>query len=245
MQIVSSDEFNSNRINNWVLGKLCIVATPIGNLDDFSTRAVESLKTADAIACEDTRTSSVLLQHYGISTPTFSFHQHNEHRKVEYLLELLESGQTIALISDAGMPGISDPGFLAVREAHKAGQQVEVIPGPDAATTALVASGLPCDRYIFEGFLPHKKGRQTRVKSLIDEDRTVIFYESPHRIQRLLGELKEHLAPNRMVAVVRELTKKFEEITRGTLEEVESEWASRKKVKGEFVLVVAGCDYTD
>jgi 16S rRNA (cytidine1402-2'-O)-methyltransferase len=227
------------------LGKLCIVATPIGNLDDFSPRAVAALKAADCIACEDTRTSSVLLQHYGIDAPTFSFHQHNEHKKVEYVLELLESGQTVALISDAGMPGISDPGFLALREAHKAEQQVEVIPGPDAATTALVASGLPCDRYIFEGFLPHKKGRQTRIKSLIDEERTVIFYESPHRIQRLLGELKEHLSGERMVAVVRELTKKYEEITRGSLDEVEAEWAGRKKVRGEFVLVVAGCDYRD
>jgi 16S rRNA (cytidine1402-2'-O)-methyltransferase len=228
-----------------VLGKLSIVATPIGNLDDFSPRAVKTLQQADCIACEDTRTSATLFRHYGIDKPTFSFHQHNEHQKVNYVLELLRGGQQVALISDAGMPGISDPGFLAIRAAHLDHQQVEVIPGPDAVTTALVASGLPCDRYIFEGFIPRKKGRQTMIKSFIDEERTVVLYESPHRIQRLLSELTEHLSPDRMVAVARELTKKFEEINRGRLEDIEQEWSERKQVKGEFVVVLAGCSYSD
>ncbi|MEO1021787.1 MAG: 16S rRNA (cytidine(1402)-2'-O)-methyltransferase [Bacteroidota bacterium] len=224
---------------------LFIVATPIGNLDDFSPRAVSVLNAADYIACEDTRTSSRLLKHYGIHTPTFSFHQHNEHKKVHYVLQLLEGNQSVALISDAGMPGISDPGFLAIREARKKGYPVEVIPGADAVTTALVSSGLPTERYIFEGFLPHKKGRQKRIQALIDEQRTVVFYESPHRILKLLGEIEEHLGADRMVAVCRELTKKFEEVQRGLAKDVRLVFAKRESIKGEIVVVIAGKGYTE
>ena len=199
------------------MSTLYIVATPIGNLQDFSPRAVEILKSVDYIACEDTRTSGNLLQHFGIDKPKFSFHQHNEHRKVGHLTNILDANQDVALISDAGMPGISDPGFLAVRAAKQGGHNIIVIPGPDAATTALIASGLPSDRYVFEGFLPHKKGRQKRLGELAEEERTIIIYESPNRLLKLLGELEEHLEPDRLAAVASELTKKFEEIIRCTI----------------------------
>jgi 16S rRNA (cytidine1402-2'-O)-methyltransferase len=224
---------------------LYIVATPIGNLGDFSARAAETLQSVAYIACEDTRTSGKLLAEYAIETPTFSFHQHNEHQKVEYLTELLDGGHDVGLISDAGMPGISDPGFLAVRAAHRAGHRVRVIPGPDAATTALVASGLPCDRYVFEGFLPTKKGRRTRLEELAEEERTVVLFESPYRIQKLIGELTLHFGEQRWAAVARELTKKFEEILRGRLIELKSEIDNRKSLKGEFVVIVAGKDYDE
>jgi len=224
---------------------LFLVATPIGNLDDFSPRAVEVLNSVAYIACEDTRTSGVLLNHYNIDKPTFAFHQHNEHKKVEHLLNLLDAHQDVALISDAGMPGISDPGFLAVRAAHKSGHRVSVIPGPDAATTALVASGLPCDKYAYEGFLPPKKGRQKRLKQLAEEERTLVIYESPHRLLKLLGELEEYMGGQRYVAVARELTKKFEEVIRGTIEEVELIFETREDIKGEIVVVVAPDGYED
>lgn len=227
------------------MSTLFLVATPIGNLDDFSSRAVEILKGVEYIACEDTRTSGILLSHYGIDKPTFAFHQHNEHQKVDHLMNLLDAHQDVALISDAGMPGISDPGFLAVRAAHQHGHQVSVIPGPDAATTALVASGLPCDKYVFEGFLPQKKGRQKRLKQLADEERTLIFYESPHRLLKLLDELKKYMGDQRFVAVARELTKKFEEVVRGRLEEVSTDFHSREEIKGEIVVLVAPKDYSD
>lgn len=227
------------------MSTLFIVATPIGNLSDFSSRAVEVLKSAAYIACEDTRTSGVLLSKYRIDTPTFSFHQHNEHKKVAYLVELLDAGQSVALISDAGMPGISDPGFLAVRSAHQNGHRVSVIPGPDAATTALAASGLPSDRYVFEGFLPAKKGRQTRLKELAEEERTVIFYESPYRVAKLLKELNTHFGENRWAAVARELTKKFEEVIRGRLSEITDELQNRSSIKGECVVLVAGKNYDE
>ena len=228
-----------------MIGSLYIVATPIGNLSDFSKRAVSVLQAADYLACEDTRTSATLLNHYNIDTPTFSFHQHNEHKKVSYLIELLESGLNVGLISDAGMPGISDPGFLAVREAHQAGAKVRVIPGPDATTTALVASGLPCDRYIYEGFVPRKKGRSTLLKSIAEEERTVIVYESCHRIERLLKEMNQLFRPQRMIAVCRELTKKFEEIVRGPVAQVTDTFTQRSEQKGEFTVVIAGVDYRD
>ncbi len=227
------------------MSTLFLVATPIGNLADFSARAVEILKEVDHIACEDTRTSSKLLNHYGIDTETFSFHQHNEHRKVEHLLNLLDAHQDVALISDAGMPGISDPGFLAVRETHKAGHTVTVIPGPDAATTALVASGLPCDKYVYEGFLPQKKGRQKRLQEIAGDDRTLVIYESPHRLLKLLDELEKYMGDRRYVAVARELTKKFEEVVRGPLDMVKAEFGSRKEIKGEMVVVVAPEGYKD
>jgi len=222
-----------------------IVATPIGNLGDFSPRAVEVLRSADYIACEDTRTSGVLLKNYQVNTPTFSFHQHNEHQKVDYLMELLGSGQSVALISDAGMPGISDPGFLAVRAAHQNGFTVSVIPGPDAVTTALAASGLPSDKFVFEGFLPPKKGRQKRLKELAGEERTIIFYESPYRLLKLLSGLKQHVDEHRLIAVCRELTKKFEEVNRGTVTEILNEYQQRPSIKGEIVVVVSGKGYSE
>lgn len=227
------------------MSTLFIVATPIGNLQDFSPRAVEVLKSVDYIACEDTRSSGHLLQHFGINKPTFSFHQHNEHRKVTHLINILDARQNVALISDAGMPGISDPGFLAVRAAKQAKHTVSVIPGPDAATTALVASGLPCDRYVFEGFLPHKKGRQKRLGQLAEDERSIVIYESPNRLMKLLRELEEHFEPERLACVARELTKKFEETIRGTISELITEFESRDSIKGEIVVVVSGKGYSE
>ncbi|MEX0844035.1 MAG: 16S rRNA (cytidine(1402)-2'-O)-methyltransferase [Balneolaceae bacterium] len=227
------------------MSTLYIVATPIGNLQDFSPRAAEVLKSVDYIACEDTRTSGNLLKHFQINKPTFSFHQHNEHRKVGHMMNILDANQNVALISDAGMPGISDPGFLAVRAAQQGGHTVIVIPGPDAATTALVASGLPSDRYVFEGFLPHKKGRQKRLGELSEEERTIIIYESPNRLLKLLGELENHFEPERLAAVARELTKKFEEVIRGTLIELKTEFESRDSIKGEIVVIISGKGYSE
>lgn len=227
------------------MAKLYIVATPIGNLGDFSPRAVETLKSVAYIACEDTRTSGKLLKHFGIDTPTFSFHQHNEHKKVDYVLQLLDSNQDIALISDAGMPGISDPGFLAIRAANQQNHQVVVIPGPDAATSALVASGLPCDRYVFEGFLPHKKGRQKRLKELAEEERTIVLYESPNRLVKLLGEIELYFGTERLAAVARELTKTFEEVVRASVVDLKTEFEQRPSIKGEIVVVIAGSKYTE
>ncbi|MEX0770045.1 MAG: 16S rRNA (cytidine(1402)-2'-O)-methyltransferase [Balneolaceae bacterium] len=224
---------------------LYLVATPIGNLGDFSTRAVEVLRQVDQIACEDTRFSGTLLKHYQIETPTFPFHQHNEHQKVKHLINLLDGGQNIALITDAGMPGISDPGFLAARAAHRGSHTVTVIPGPDACTTALVASGLPCDRFFFEGFLPPKKGRQTRLRELCEMDVTTVIYESPHRFGRLLDELAEHAEGGRLICIARELTKKFEEVQRGNLAELREHWNNRDAPKGEFVIVMAGKSYSE
>ncbi len=224
---------------------LYIVATPIGNLQDFSPRAVEVLKSVDYIACEDTRTSGTLLQHFGIDKPKFSFHQHNEHRKVGHLTNILDANQDVALISDAGMPGISDPGFLAVRAAKQGGHNIIVIPGPDAATTALVASGLPSDRYVFEGFLPHKKGRQKRLRELAEEERTIVIYESPNRLLKLLDELEERFEPDRLAAVARELTKKFEEVIRGTITELKKEFEERDSIKGEIVVIISGKGYSE
>lgn len=197
------------------------------------------------IACEDTRTSGRLFQKFGIDKPTFSFHQHNEHKKVQHVLNILEANQDIALVSDAGMPGISDPGFLAIRAVKQAGHQVIVIPGPDAATTALVASGLPSDRYVFEGFLPHKKGRQKRLKQLSEEDRTIVLYESPNRLVKLLSEIEEYFGSERLMTVARELTKTFEEVVRASVLEVKTEFESRDSIKGEIVVVIAGKGYSE
>ncbi len=227
------------------MGILYLVATPIGNLADFSHRAVTILKTVDVIACEDTRTSTRLLQHYNIQTPTLSFHQHNEHRKVAALMERLDNGQNIALISDAGTPGVSDPGFLAAREAHRKGHSVCAIPGASAVLVALAASGLPCDRFLFEGFLPVKKGRAGRLDAIAGQDSTVILFESVHRIQKLVDELAARCDENRMVAVCRELTKQFEEIIRGRIGDVREKIAAHSNVKGEFVVIVAGKNYSE
>lgn len=227
------------------MSTLYIVATPIGNLQDISERACEVLSSVSYIACEDTRTSGKLLKHLGIDTQTFSFHQHNEHQKLEHITNILDARQNVAIISDAGMPGISDPGFLAVRAAHQAGHNVSVIPGPDAATTALVASGLPCDKYVFEGFLPQKKGRQKRLKQLVEEERTIVFYESPYRLHKLLDELRNYMGDQRMAAVCRELTKKFEEVVRGPLKTVYDTFQLREEIKGEIVVVLAPKSYSE
>lgn len=227
------------------MSTLFIVATPIGHLDDISRRALDTLREVDYIGVEDTRISKRLLDYYDIENELFTFHQHNEHRKVNHLINLLDANHTVALISDAGMPGISDPGFLAVREAHKQGHQVRVIPGPDAATTAIVASGLPCDRYIYEGFLPPKKGRQKQIKQYANEQRSIVLFESPHRLLKLMDELSQHLSSQRMIAVGRELTKKFEEILRGPLAEVYENLERREEIKGEHVIILAGCDYQE
>jgi len=224
---------------------LFIVATPIGNLSDFSPRAVNILQSADQIACEDTRTTGKLLKHYQIDKPVFSFHQHNEHQKVKHIINLLNAGQNIAIVSDAGMPGISDPGFLATRAAHQHGHIVQVIPGPDACTTALVVSGLPCDRYFFEGFLPPKKGRMTRLKEIAGHEVTTVLFESPHRLLKLLGELNEHAGGGRMACVARELTKKFEEVNRSPLSDLYEYWQGIDQIKGEFVIVLAGKSYSE
>ncbi len=227
------------------MGTFYLVATPIGNLSDFSFRAVEVLKSVAVIACEDTRTSSRLLHHYDITTPTLSYHQHNEHRKVELLMEQLDGGRDIALISDAGTPGISDPGFLAAREAHKRGHTVCAIPGASAAITALAVSGLPSDRFLFEGFLPSKKGRSARLDAVVEQECTVILYESVHRIGRLIGELRERSGDDRMIAVCRELTKQFEEVIRGSLADVTKKVEDHQNIKGEFVVIIAGKNYKE
>ena len=221
---------------------LVLVPTPVGNLEDVTMRALRVLREAAVVACEDTRTTGVLLAHYGITTPRTSFHVHNEHGKAAHLVSRMLAGETVALCSDAGTPGISDPGFLLVRAAVEAGVRVEALPGPTAFVPALVASGLPCDRFVYEGFLPHKKGRQTRLKAIAAEQRTVVLYESPHRLVRLLGELAEHCGPDRQASVAREISKTFEENRRGTLAELAAHYGAQEKVRGEIAVVVGGSD---
>ncbi len=220
---------------------LYVVPTPIGNLDDISLRAIKVLKEVDLILAEDTRTSGRLLKHFEIQTFLRSFHQHNEHRAVDSIIEALQNGQNIALISDAGTPGISDPGFLLSRACHEANLAITVLPGATALIPALVASGLPCDKFFFEGFLPHKKGRKTRLEYLCKFPHTFILYESPHRLIKCLEQLQEHCGAERMASVSRELTKMHEEIKTGTLVKL-IEYFSNKpgKVKGEIVIVVEG-----
>ncbi len=219
---------------------LVLVPTPIGNLEDVTLRALRVLKEADLVACEDTRTSGVLLGHYGIETPRTSYHDHNERHKAPRLVERMQAGETVALVTDAGSPGISDPGFFLVRACLEAGVPVEALPGPTALVPALALSGLPTERFAFEGFLPAKKGRQTRLRALADEERTMVFYESPHRLVKALGQLAEHLGEDRPAAVARELTKKFEEVERGSLGALAARFGERAKVRGEIVLVVGG-----
>ncbi len=217
---------------------LFLVPTPIGNMDDITLRAIKVLKSADIILAEDTRTSGKLLKHHAINKPLQSYHIFNEHKAVEKLVERMKGGEQMALISDAGTPGISDPGFLLVREVLANDLEVNCLPGATAFVPALVNSGLPTDKFVFEGFLPHKKGRQTRLKNLAEEERTIILYESPHRLVKCLEQLKEHLG-DRQASVSRELTKMFEETVRGTLSELIAHF-NEKGVKGEFVLVIAG-----
>ncbi|MEM8889997.1 MAG: 16S rRNA (cytidine(1402)-2'-O)-methyltransferase [Bacteroidota bacterium] len=222
------------------MARISLVPTPVGNLEDMSFRAVRILKEADLIAAEDTRTSGVLLKHYEIDTPKLSLHQHNEHSKVPQLLDRLEAEDMhLALISDAGTPGISDPGFLLVREAVARGITVETLPGPTAFVPALVSSGIPCDRFVFEGFLPVKKGRQTRFNSLVEESRTMVFYESPHRIEKTIRQMTEFFGEERQVCISREISKLHEEHIRGSLAEV-LENISKRSLKGEIVIVLAG-----
>lgn len=218
---------------------LYLVPTPIGNLDDITFRAVEVLKKVDFILAEDTRTSGVLLKHLEVSKPLQAFHQHNEHKVLNSIIERLRSGQDAALISDAGTPAISDPGFLLVRECVKENIELSCLPGPTAFVPALVNSGLPCERFVFEGFLPHKKGRQTKLRSLAAEERTMVFYESPHRVKKTLMQFAEYFGPDRKASVSREISKMYEETTRGTLEEIIRHYENHP-VKGEFVMVVQG-----
>lgn len=220
-------------------GKLFIVPTPIGNLDDMTFRAVDVLKSVDLILAEDTRTSSVLLKHFDIHKPLQSHHKFNEHQKVKLVCERIEAGESVALISDAGTPGISDPGFLLVRECVAAGIEVQTLPGATALIPALVDSGFPCDKFCFEGFLPQKKGRQTLLSSLASEHRTMIFYESPYRLVKTLTQMAEHFGAERECAVARELSKKFEEVVRGTLESVAAHFTANEP-KGEIVIIVKG-----
>jgi 16S rRNA (cytidine1402-2'-O)-methyltransferase len=219
--------------------KLYLVPTPVGNLGDMTYRAVEVLKGADLILAEDTRTSRVVMQHYDIATPLQSYHIFNEHQTLQNVVERLLSGMTIALVTDAGTPGISDPGFLLVRECVKNNIPVETLPGATAFVPALVDSGLPCDRFVFLGFLPHKKGRQTAVLQLAQETRTMVIYESPFRLVKLLEELTEVLGEERQVSVSREISKLHAETARGTLREVHDHFTS-KEVKGEIVVIVSG-----
>lgn len=220
--------------------KLFLVPTPVGNLGDMTFRAVEVLKGVDLILAEDTRTSRVVMQHYDIATPLQPYHIFNEHQTLQSVVDRLLSGMDIALVTDAGTPGISDPGFLLVREAVKNNIPVETLPGATAFVPALVDSGLPCDRFVFLGFLPHKKGRQTAIRNLVEENRTMIIYESPFRLVKLLEELIEVLGEERKVSVSREISKLHAETARGTLAEVLAHFQS-KEVKGEIVVVLEGC----
>lgn len=221
------------------MGKLYIVPTPVGNLEDMTMRAIKVLKEVDFILAEDTRTSGVLLKHFEISTPMQSHHKFNEHENVSAVVDRIEGGATVALISDAGTPGISDPGFLISRECRKRGIIVECLPGATAFVPALVASGLPCDKFVFEGFLPIKKGRATRLSMLADDERTLVIYESPHRLQRTLRQLAEAMGEERDAAVCREISKLHETIHRGTLKEL-SEYFTANQPRGEIVIIIAG-----
>ncbi|MDN3596031.1 16S rRNA (cytidine(1402)-2'-O)-methyltransferase [Zunongwangia endophytica] len=221
------------------MGKLFLVPTPIGNLEDITFRAIRVLKEVDLILAEDTRNSGKLLKHFDISTPMHSHHMHNEHKTVENLVARLQAGETFALISDAGTPAISDPGFLLTRACVEAGIEVDCLPGATAFVPALVNSGLPNDKFIFEGFLPVKKGRQTRLKILAEETRTMIFYESPHKLIKTLNHFSEYFGADRQVSVSREITKLHEETIRGTAEEVLKHY-TQKPPKGEIVIIVAG-----
>ncbi len=226
-------------MENNTFGKLFLVPTPIGNLEDMTFRAIRILKEADVILAEDTRTSAPLLKHFGIDKKAYSHHQHNEHKATSEIIRFLKEGKLVALIYDAGTPAISDPGFFLTREVLKEGLEVECLPGATAFVPALVNSGLPTDAFVFEGFLPVKKGRQTRLKRLAEEDRTIVLYESPHRLLKTLEEFEEYFGADRQASVSRELTKMYEETVRGTVEEIKSHF-SNNILKGEFVICVAG-----
>jgi 16S rRNA (cytidine1402-2'-O)-methyltransferase len=221
------------------MSKLYLVPTPIGNLSDITLRALEVLKEVDVIFAEDTRKTSILLNKYSFSKPVKAHHKFNEHKSIEGIVSLIKQGQTIALVTDAGTPGISDPGFLIVRECIKEDIEVECLPGATALIPALVNSGLPCERFVFEGFLPQKKGRQTRLIALSQEERTMVFYESPHRLVKSLQQFAEYFGSDRKASVSRELSKIYEETIRGSLSEI-VQYYKDKTVKGEIVMVIAG-----
>jgi 16S rRNA (cytidine1402-2'-O)-methyltransferase len=221
--------------------KLYVVPTPVGNLEDMTFRAIRILQSVDLILAEDTRTSGFLLKHFEIKTPMQSHHKFNEHKTVEHIVQRIKSGQTVALISDAGTPAISDPGFLVVRECVENGIDVECLPGATAFVPALVASGLPNNRFCFEGFLPQKKGRQTKFTELANEKRTMIFYESPFRLVKTLTQLSEYFGSERKASVSREISKMFEETKRGTLQEL-AQYFTEHNPKGEIVVIVAGLE---
>ena len=235
----SSQDSLKEDIPGKAMSKLYLVPTPIGNLGDITLRAIEVLKEVDLVLAEDTRKSGILLKHFQISKPVHSHHKFNEHRTIENLVQRLMGGTSIALITDAGTPGISDPGFLLVRACIKEGVLVESLPGPTAFVPALVNSGLPSERFVFEGFLPQKKGRQKRLTELATETRTMVLYESPYRLVKTLSQMAEHFGPDRKGSVSRELTKIHEETIRGTLEELAQHY-SQGTVKGEIVIVVEG-----
>ena len=221
------------------ISKLYLVPTPIGNLEDMTLRAIKLLKEVDVILAEDTRTSGKLLKHFQIDTPMLSHHMYNEHKMVDRIVKRIQAGENFALISDAGTPAISDPGFLLTRACIENGVEVQCLPGATAFVPALVNSGFPNDKFVFEGFLPVKKGRQTRLKFLSEETRTLIFYESPHKLVKTLGHFEEYFGENRMVSVSRELTKLFEETRRGTLKEIKEHYIEHPP-KGEIVIIVKG-----
>lgn len=223
------------------MAKLFLVPTPIGNLEDMTLRGIRILKESDIILAEDTRTSGFLLKHFGIEKKMQSYHMHNEHKIVTDIVERIATGQNVSLITDAGTPGISDPGFLIVRECIRKGIEVETLPGATAFVPALVNSGLPCDRFCFEGFLPQKKGRATRLQLLKEEERTMVFYESPFRLVKTLKQFAETFGEDRQASVSRELSKMFEENKQGTLIELANHFSS-KTVKGEIVIVVSGAE---
>tara|TARA_B100001173_G_scaffold177262_1_gene153010 strand:+ start:1113 stop:1781 length:669 start_codon:yes stop_codon:yes gene_type:complete len=220
------------------MSKLFIVPTPIGNLKDITIRAIETLQSVDTVYAEDTRTSSKLLNHYEIKTPMQSFHMHNEHAKLENIISSLKQGKTGAIISDAGTPGISDPGFSLVRACIKNGIEVECLPGPTALIPALINSGFPCEKFSFEGFLPAKKGRTKRLKEIAVQEKTMIFYESPHRLIKTLKDFSQYFGVENQVSVSREISKKFEQTIRGTISQA-IQYFEKNKPKGEFVIVLA------
>lgn len=219
--------------------KLCLIPTPIGNLEDITLRSIRMLKEADFLLAEDTRVTKKLLSHLEINNSVFPFHAHNEHKTLEGVINRIQASHLAVLVSDAGTPGISDPGFLLVRECIKNNIDIECLPGPTAFVPALVASGFPCDKFVFEGFLPHKKGRQTRLQLLTEESRTIVLYESPHRLVKLLGQIEDFFGAERQVCVVRELTKIYEEYKRGTATEVKNHYEQHPP-KGEIVVIVGG-----
>lgn len=223
------------------MGQLFVVPTPVGNMDDMTFRAIKTLNDVDFILAEDTRTSSVLMHHFNIKKEMHSYHKFNEHQTLQKFVDRILGGQTAALISDAGTPGISDPGFLLVRECVRNGITVQTLPGATAFVPALVSSGLPCDKFVFEGFLPQKKGRQKRIAELIGETRTIVFYESPYRVVKTLEQFREAFGPTRQICCQREISKIHEESIRGTIEEVLSHF-KQVAPKGEFVIVLGGTD---